>query len=254
MEKLRIGTMGWSYDFWTGRFYVSGINRSEYLSEYSKHFNSVEVNSTFYRIPSKTTVSRWHSQTPEDFVFSVKLPKAVTHSEGLAYSEEKLETFLRNISILGNKLGPLLIQFPPKFKVDEYEALKDFLYLLPDKYRFTVEFRHKGWFEDKVFKVLTESGVALVLTDGLSIHEIETTTSDFIYIRWEGDRKKVKGDLGRIEVDKSEKIAEWALRITKFLDDSLDVYGYFSKFYSGNPPTDVEQLLENISQINKSSV
>lgn len=244
MEGVHLGTMGGSYDFWIGNFYPEEASPDSFLAEYAKHYHTVEVNSTFYRIPSKRTVKNWYSQTPEKFIFSMKFPRAITHQKRLDAGAEKMEIFLKNISNLGDKLGPLLLQFPPQFKAQSHLALKDFLKSLPRGHLYAVEFRDKRWLTDEIFETLMDNGVALVLVDNSCMPTLEEVTSSFVYLRWQGDRRQVKGDTGSIELDRGEDLKRWAESIKGFLERPVEVYGYFSKFFSGHPPTDVKQLLE----------
>jgi uncharacterized protein YecE (DUF72 family) len=248
VQRARIGTMGWSYDFWVGTLYPSGTKARDYLAEYSKHFDTVEANSTFYRIPSANIVRNWKARTSDGFVITAKFPMAITHGRSLKDDDGKLEAFLSNISLLGEKLGPLLIQLPPSFKPQEYGALRDLLWALPEGYRYAVEFRDRGWLEERIYVLLREREVALVLVDHPWMPSLDVVTSDFVYIRWQGDRRKVSGDTGRAEVDRKGDLNEWAKRITGFLESSLDVYGYFSKFFSGYPPEDIAYLLEQLGR------
>jgi uncharacterized protein YecE (DUF72 family) len=132
VQRARIGTMGWSYDFWVGSLYPTRTKSNDYLAEYSKHFDTVEADSTFYRVPSKNTVRNWKERATDGFVFAAKFPRAITHGRSLMGEEGKLDAFMSNISLLGEKLGPLLIQLPPSFKPKEYEILKEFLAALPN--------------------------------------------------------------------------------------------------------------------------
>jgi uncharacterized protein YecE (DUF72 family) len=247
MADARIGTMGWSYGHWVGNFYPEGTGPADYLSEYSRHFGSVEIDGTFYRIPYKSTVDRWRQQTPDGFEFAAKFPKAITHGKKLGDEPEKLEIFIENISRLGEKLGPLLLQFPPKFRVEGFEALKDFLQTLPENRLYAVELRHRSWLEEKVYGMLRDMGVALVLVDHPRMPMIDVVTSNFTYIRWQGERREIMGDTGRVEKDRSEEIKGWAVKILGLLKRKTKVYGYFSKFYSGHPPTDAKMLIERLS-------
>jgi len=244
MEKLHVGTMGWSYDFWKGNFYPEGSKNL--LPEYAKNFDTVEIDNTFYRIPSRDTVMNWKEETPDDFIFSAKFPRKITHIKMLKDCEEELEVFIEHMSLMGNKLGPMLIQLPPGFKAEQSEILKDFLAILPGKYRFAVEVRNKKWLDEKFYEMLRDNKVALTLLDHPWMPRMDTITADFTYIRWVGDRKKVTGTLGKVERDRSEDIKEWAVKIKGFLDNSLEVFGYFSKSYSGYPPGDVRMLLDHI--------
>lgn len=241
--KIHIGTMGWSYDFWIGNFYPAGSE--DLLTEYAKNFDTVEIDNTFYRIPSGDTVGNWKEEVPEDFIFTAKFPRKITHLKMLQDCDEELEVFLEHMSLLGDKLGPLLMQFPPSFAPEKFEVLKDFLAGLPEG-RFAVEVRNKKWLDEKFYDLLRDNGVALVLIDHPWMPRMSTITADFTYIRWEGDRNKIKGTLGKVEKDRSEDIKDWGLKIKGFLEEPVEVFGYFSKFYSGYPPGDVRMLLDTL--------
>ena len=246
MTGIHIGTMGWSYKFWWGNFYHEGISSNEFLSEYAKHFHTVEMDSTFYRIPSIRTIEKWKSQTPDDFIFSSKFPRAITHGKNWDERGEKRDIFIHNISHLGNKLGPLLLQFPPQFKAKEYIYLKDLLDQMPNGYSYAVEFRDKEWLEERIYEILRDKQIALVLVDHPWMPTLDVTASHFTYIRWQGDSRKVKGNLGKEEIDRVEDLKKWAERIEKMRNCSIEIFGYFSKFYSGHPPSDVKRLNEYI--------
>lgn len=238
--------MGWSYNFWMNNFYPANTKPENYLEEYSKHFNTVEVNSSFYRIPSVSTLENWKTQTPADFIFSVKAPKKITH-EKLAEDPDYLDYFLTNVSHLGSKLGPILFQFPPSFKQDRFDSLKDLVSVLPKNHRYALEVRNRSWFEDQFFTFLDESKIALVLGDSPWLHKVEQITAEFAYFRWEGNRKKIKGTIGRVEKERSVDIEKWAEKI-RALPEKIEVFGYFSKYYSGHSPTDAKQLIEYIRE------
>ncbi len=244
MEKIHIGTMGWRYDFWKGNFYPEGSQNL--LTEYAKNFDTVEIDNTFYRIPSRDNVMNWKEETPDDFIFSAKFPRKITHIKMLQDCQEELNVFIEHMSLMGNKLGPMLIQLPPGFAPEKSGILKDFLAGLPERLRFAVEVRNKKWLDEKFYDMLRDYKVALVLIDHPWMPEMNTITTDFTYIRWLGDRKKVIGTLGKVEKDRSEDIKDWAVNIKGFLDNSLEVFGYFSKNYSGYPPGDVRMLLDQV--------
>ena len=241
MKKVHIGTMGWSYDFWIGDFYPAGSN--DLLAEYSKIFDTVEIDNTFYRIPSADTVKKWTEKVPDDFVFTAKFPRKITHIKMLQDCSEELDLFIKNMSLLGNKLGPLLIQLPPSFKHENFGILEDFLGSLPEG-RFAVEVKNKTWLDEKFYNLLRDKQAALALIDHPWMPEMKTITADFTYIRWEGDRNKIKGTTGKVERDRSVEIMDWGRRINGFLNTSVEVFGYFSKYYSGYPPGDVKLMRE----------
>jgi uncharacterized protein YecE (DUF72 family) len=232
VKKMHIGTMGWSYDFWKGNFYPEGTQ--ELLAEYARNFDTVEVDNTFYRIPSRDTVRKWKEEVPDDFKFCAKFPRKITHIKMLQDCKEELDVFIE----------PLLLQLSPGFKPEKYEILKDFLEGLPRRCRYAVEVRNKKWLDGKFYDMLRDNGVALALIDHPWMPEMNTVTADFAYIRWIGDRNKINGKLGKVERDRTSEIKDWGLKIKGFIEDSVEVFGYFSKTYSGYPPGDVRMLLE----------
>ena len=189
---------------------------------------------------------KWKEQTPADFLFSAKFPRIITHVKMLQECEDEVKVFIERISELQNKLGPLLLQFPSAFKPEHIHLLRDFLPTLPKKHRLVVEVRNRKLLEDHFYSVLKENGVVLALVDSPFMPSAEVIRGDFAYVRWEGDRRKVKGLLGQVEIDRTNRIKEWAKRIKAFLDTSKDVFGYFSKYYSGYPSNDADQLLSFI--------
>ncbi|HVP26126.1 MAG TPA: DUF72 domain-containing protein [Candidatus Bathyarchaeia archaeon] len=243
MNKLHMGTMGWSYPFWAENFYSKGVSSNNYLTYYSKHFDTVEIDSTFYRIPSKTTFQNWKEQTPDDFLFSAKFPQSITHKKMLINCNGEVDFFMERTSTLQNKLGPLLLQFPRTFGPKKIPRLEEFLSKLPREHRYAVEVRNREMLTDALYSVLRKNRVALVLTVGSIMPETEQMNADFVYIRWEGDRSKVNGTLGKVEIDRTDEIRVWADKINK-LREKVEVFGYFSKYYSGHPPTDAKRLLE----------
>jgi uncharacterized protein YecE (DUF72 family) len=241
MHKLHLGTIGWSYNFWKGSFYPAKIASKDFLAYYASQFNTVEVDSTFYRIPTQPTVQNWATQTPEDFMFSLKFPQLITHIKMLKNCQPETEAFLSRVKHLGQKLGPLLLQFPPTFASEHFPDLADYLHKLPKNYRYVVEVRNKSWLNPDFYSLLHESGVVLAWTDSALMAEVREVTGDFLYIRWEGDRAAIVGTLGKIEADKTTDLAAWAEKL-KHLLSKTEVFGYFAKYYSGFPPNDIATL------------
>jgi uncharacterized protein YecE (DUF72 family) len=232
-----LGTIGWSYNFWKGKFYSNEETPKDYLKYYATQFNSVEVDSTFYRIPSQPTVANWKLQTPENFLFSLKFPQMITHVKMLKKCEYETEVFLKRVRLLGDNLGVLLLQFPPNFGVEHLPDLEAYIEKLPKEIRFAVEVRNKNLLNQTFYSVLETNRVALVWADNLLMSEISAITTNFLYFRWEGNRKKVNGTLGKIEADRIKDLKSEAERIQLFLK-KMDVFGYFGKYYSGYPPSD----------------
>jgi uncharacterized protein YecE (DUF72 family) len=246
MSKLHVGTMGWSHGFWKGSFYPEGLMSKEFLAYYARQFSTVEVDSTFYRIPRTQSVADWKAQTPDDFMFSLKFPQVITHVKMLKDCEEETKVFLERVTLLGEKLGALLLQFSYTFGTKQFPLLRDFLPTLPRKHRYVVEVRNRKLLNHDFYSVLRDHNVALAWADSPFMPQINEATSDFIYVRWVGDRRRVKGTLGRIEVDRKPQINAWAEKLKPFLEEQTAVFGYFSKYYSGYSPSDAQELLDII--------
>ena len=183
--ELHIGTMGWSYSFWKGNFYPENISSKEFLDYYSKQFGTVEVNSTFYRIPRKQNIADWKEQTPAGFLFSLKFPQIITHVKMLKECHEEVEVFLEHVNMLKDKLGILLLQFPYRFGAQHLTSLRDFLQSLPKTNRYAVEIRNRKLLNDNLYNVLRDNDVVLVWVDSPFMPEVNEVTSNSIYIGWE---------------------------------------------------------------------
>ncbi len=239
--------MGWSYNFWKNSFYPHDLASEEFLSFYSKRFGTVEVDNTFYRIPRVETMNDWKQQTPKDFLFSLKFPQKITHIKMLQNCQEETSVFLERAKLLEEKLGVLLLQFPPMFSQRHLPFLKEYLQNLPYGIRYAVEVRNKALLNDELYALLKEKKVALAWVDAAKMPLTTEITTDFLYIRWEGDRKIVTGTLGKIEADKSSQIQKWAEQLKPYLAKERNVFGYFSKYYSGLSTSDVVNLYNQIS-------
>jgi uncharacterized protein YecE (DUF72 family) len=235
--------MGWSYGFWKGSFYPETLASKEFLAYYGKQFSTVEVDSTFYRIPRKQSVLDWKEQTPQGFLFSLKFPQVITYVKMLKDCQEETAVFLERVELLKEKLGVLLLQFPYAFGTEYVPLLNDFLQTLPTTHRYAVEVRNRKLLNEGFYSVLRDSSVALAWVDSPFMPQISEVTSDFLYVRWEGDRRRVNGTLGKVEVDRKAQIKAWADKLKPFLEEETEVFGYFSKYYSGFAPSDAEELL-----------
>ena len=162
--RTLVGTSGWSYKEWKGSFYPPKLPQDEMLGFYASRFSTVEVNNSFYRIPSEKVLVGWAEQVPPDFRFVLKASRRITHNSRLADEDGSLEYFLRAVNPLGERLGPTLFQLPPTFKKDAVR-LRDFLARLPNRWLAALEFRHASWFDDEVYDLLRSHDVALVAVD-----------------------------------------------------------------------------------------
>jgi len=236
--------MGWSYGFWKGGFYPENLKSRDFLSYYAKRFSSVEVDSTFYRIPTAKTIADWKQQTPDAFKFSLKFPAMITHIKMLKNCQEETRVFLDRLSELNEKLGVLLLQFPPIFRQQHLPLLAEYLKTLPKNRRYAIEVRNKSLLNEDVYALLRDSNVALAWVDAAKMPLITEATADFVYLRLEGDRKAVTGTFGKTEADRTGGIREWSAKLETLVNGGTDVFGYFSKYYSGFPPSDVAELIK----------
>ena len=190
MQKLvrpayYVGCSGWHYDHWRGLYYPKGLPKSKWLQFYATQFTTVELNSSFYHLPSENAFATWRKSSPGNFVFAVKVNRFITHIKRLRNLGSSVENFLSRACLLGAKLGPLLYQLPPNMKRDD-DVLRTFLCSLPPNYQHVFEFRHKSWHDDSIFRILEEHNVGLCISNmpGLSCPIV--ATSDFAYIRFHG--------------------------------------------------------------------
>jgi len=229
-HQIRIGCSGWNYAHWrNGVFYPPRLPAREWLRFYAQHFDTVELNNTFYRLPRTTAVARWVEETPPDFVFAVKVSRYLTHIVRLRNTAEHLALLLERIEPLvgSSKLGPLLWQLPPTFRRDD-ERLATALAALPRELRHAFEFRDESWFVPEVMQLLREYDVALVIADRPEIRSFQTheLTADFAFVRLHAGTRGLRGNYSETELD------EWAERIRAW-GERGDVYAYLNNDWEG---------------------
>ena len=260
IPNLRVGTSSWSSEDWVGVFYPAGTPPARFLTEYAEHFDTVEVDSTFYRSPSASMVKNWRDRTPAGFVFAAKIPRTITHDKVLVDCSTELKEFLGVMDLLGDKLGPLLFQFPyfnrSAFARPEYflARLTPFLEKLPSGYSFAVEIRNKGWISERFLDLLRKKKIALALIDhpwmpliSQLVEKLDVVTTDFTYIRWLGDRKGIEEKTqhwDRILVNREREMEMWIPAIERLLARRLRVYAYFNNHYAGFAPGSIALFRE----------
>jgi uncharacterized protein YecE (DUF72 family) len=232
MEQWFLGTIGFSYRDWVGPFYPIGISQRGYLSYYCKVFNAVELNTTFYSIPSHATVQSWANILPNNFRFCLKTPRRITHELGLKDSHELMAKFINSLYPLGEKLGPILIQLPPKYTQENYSVLKEFFESIPHTVQYAIEFRHASWYNDKTARLLSQYQICWVSSEFPKLPEQINPTSDFLYIRWIGENGMYHHHTHE-RVDKTDKLQWWLDAIHSKTEDIKMVYGFFNNDYSG---------------------
>jgi uncharacterized protein YecE (DUF72 family) len=222
-----IGCSGWSYTSWRGPFYPKNIENPKWLNYYSRVFDYVEVDSSFYRIPNEFMVKNWYKSTLQNFKFTAKFPKVITHDKKLRnIDEDQLDYFFDSISELKEKLLALLIQLPPSVEIVEgLDALRNILPHLDKGFRYAVEVRHRSWFQDLAYNFFANNDMCLVWSQLAEIRTPPVVTSDFVYIRFIGDRSIIQEkDFGRIQIDRIKEMKKVA---RNFKEDETNE-GYLS--------------------------
>lgn len=241
--NLYIGTSGWSYKHWHGIFYPEDLKPVKYLEYYTTRFSCVELNSSFYHLPQKRTVSGWMSRTPGSFIFCPKLSRYITHQMKLSNVEEALQKFFDVFEGMKAKLGPVLVQLPPQLEYDE-SRIRYFLELLIkqyDEYRFAIEIRHKSWINHNFFDLLSQSKVAFVIADsGERFPYHEAVTTDFVYLRLHGREQLYASDYSE------DDLQQYAGKISGWLNDNKNVWVFFNNDYHGFAVNNAEKLKETI--------
>jgi len=238
-SRLRVGTSGFTYDHWRGVFYPPDVPKKRWLEHYAEHFDTVEINSTFYHMPRAEVCEGWGRRAPEGFCFALKLNRVITHRHRLADAAEAMETFLAAARTLGEKLGPVLVQLPPRFAVDP-ERLGRFLDQCPARHLWAVEFRDPSWLCERVFHVLRDHNAALVVHDLIPDHCHEVT-ADFTYLRFHGPG-------GHDGCYSPDWLRETARRIDEHLSAHLDVFVYFNNDVAGHAVRNAAELKERVTK------
>jgi uncharacterized protein YecE (DUF72 family) len=223
---VRIGTSGWHYKHWRGNFYDPKCPASGMLAHYIRHFDAVEINNSFYRLPKVETLRVWRECTPPRFCFAVKASRFITHNKKLKDPQNALDRFLPPVvEGLGGKLGPILFQLPPGWTVNA-ERLEQFLAALPRRLRYTFEFRHPSWHVPRVYEILRKHNAAFCIFELAGFHSPLEITADFAYVRLHGPGGKYQGSYS------DEAIAEWAHRVRSWRH-LREVHVYFDNDQAG---------------------
>ena len=254
---LLLGTSSFTADGWQGSFYPPGMQTGNFLSYYATQFKTVEIDSTYYGTPSAATVTNWYERTPPDFIIAAKVPQIITHEKMMVNCEAEFDEFIGRMHLLGEKLGPLLLQFP-RFNRYEIQADEFFrrlhLFLKHVKHlptvRLVVEIRNRAWLDKRITDLLREYNVALALTDLSNMprpwevkNGLDLVTTDFVYVRWLGDRKGIEALTMRWDktvIDRTGDLRNWAALFRKFLSRNLKVYAYANNHYAGHGPGTVK--------------
>jgi uncharacterized protein YecE (DUF72 family) len=243
-KDLYLGTSGWSYADWEGTLYPEALPSASRLAEYVKRFATVEIDSTFYGTPRRSTVEKWREIVPEGFLFAAKFPQEVTHERNLVGSEAEAENFVRTMAELRDRLGPLLLQLPPSFGVEGMGVLEDFLKRLPEGFRYAVEVRNRSWLGSDLPEMLRECGAGLTLIDYPRMPRMEEATADFSYIRWLGDRREFPEGHTHLKKEREKDLRWWANLVGRFLEEGKTVFAYANNHYQNHSPSTLDRFLE----------
>jgi uncharacterized protein YecE (DUF72 family) len=258
--ELRVGTSAFTATGWPGTFYPEGLPAKDYLSFYATRFDTVEIDSTYYRTPAPSTVRGWAEKTPDGFLFAAKVPQVITHEKVLVDCGAEFKAFVGTMDLLGNKLGPMLLQFPyfnrMKFKsLPEFLAvLEPFLRKLPKGHQFALEIRNKNWLSPKLTDLLKAHSVALALIDQSWMPrptewfaKFDPITADFTYVRWLGDRKGIEQQTkiwDKVIVNRDAELAEWVTVLKKVHKRKIQILAFANNHYAGHGPSTVERFMK----------
>jgi len=226
MANVRIGTSGWHYKHWVGNFYPEKLPASKMLTYYCKRFDTVEINNSFYMLPKIEALRGWRDATPKNFEFAVKASRFLTHNKKLKEPKNALKKFLPCAQELGEKLGPILFQLPPKWRIN-LERLAEFLDALPKYHRYTFEFREPSWLAAPVYDLLRKYNAAFCIYELAGFHSPIEITADWTYIRLHGPGNKYQGSY-------SDKVLRaWADHVLDWSRRLKSVYVYFDNDQAG---------------------
>jgi uncharacterized protein YecE (DUF72 family) len=234
-ERIEIGTSGWSYDHWRHVFYPDRLPPEKRLEFYARHFPTVEINATFYRLPSEHAVKLWRDEVPDEFEFAVKGSQFITHYRRLKDAEQSLQVFFDRVGLLGEKLKVVLWQLPARMVCDA-ELLDGFLGELPREMRHAVEFRNQSWLVGEVFEVLRKHNVAQVTVSGDEMPVCVEVTADFVYVRFHGTAE-YHGAYTHPALE------PWAEFLRREHERGLGGYAYFNNDAQAHAPADAERLI-----------
>jgi uncharacterized protein YecE (DUF72 family) len=226
LGKVHIGTSGWHYAHWRGPFYPSDLRSNQMLRWYVEQFDTVEINNSFYRLPTSDAVAGWCRETPANFCFAVKASRYITHNRKLKDPKETVEKFMTVAEKLGARLGPILFQLPPSWKVNR-DRLQEFLSGLPRRHRYVFEFRNPTWNAAPVYEILRRHNAAYCVYELAGFRSPLEVTADFAYIRLHGPGNKYQGDYS------PQKLRAWAKRIKSWRRELKHVFIYFDNDQAG---------------------
>ncbi len=238
MSKVFIGTSGYSYNHWVDDFYPLDVASNKRLEYYSEYFNTVEINNSFYNLPQKKTFAKWAKAVPDNFIFSIKANRYITHMKNLMVDKKPINRLINRAAPLKGKLGPILFQLPPQWNIN-LDRLKDFINLLPQSQRYVIELRNNTWYTKEVYSLLKKSKVGFCIHDHQDAPSPEKVTADFIYLRFHGPDGDYQSKYSQ------EQMESWAKKINQWQKRDIDVFAYFNNDFEAFA-IDNAQMLKNL--------
>jgi uncharacterized protein YecE (DUF72 family) len=238
--RILIGTSGWVYGAWKGRFYPATLPDRQRLGYYAGRFQTTELNYSFYHVPSAETYRKWIKLVPQDFVFALKANRLITHAARLRDVESMWRNFAQGAAALGQHLGPILLQQPPSFVRDDW-ALSSFLEMasgMSSRCRLAFEFRHASWFTDEIYRILRRYGAALCIADGPHFPRVDQVTTDFAYLRFHGRTPRDAPFYPDEQLVREARLVGWLAA------QGIDAYAYFNNDALAHAPTNAARLSE----------
>jgi len=241
-SRLWIGTSGWVYPHWREVFYPARLPTTRWLSHYTQHFPTVELNNSFYRLPSERAFRGWREKAPPGFIFAVKANRYITHMKKLKEPEDNVSTLLGRIKMLGDKLGPILFQLPPRWHYNE-ERLAAFLESLPGGFHYAFEFRDQSWLNKRTYRLLADHNAAFCIYELDGFLSPKEVTADFIYVRLHGPGGPYQGSYD------SAVLAEWTKIFVNWSAQGRSVYCYFDNDEKGYAAVNARTLQNMVAGV-----
>jgi uncharacterized protein YecE (DUF72 family) len=237
-SAVHIGTSGWNYKHWVGPFYPSDLPQKQWLAYYADHFNTVEVNNTFYQLPQLSTFTTWRQTVPPKFTFAVKASRFITHMKKLTAPKTSTEKFFNRTVKLEDKLGPILFQLPPGWQLNR-DRLAEFLDAVPPDGRYVFEFRNESWLQSEVYDLLRKHNIAFCINDFRGKASPREITADFAYVRMHGP-----GEVAYAGSYPLAALKKWAKQINDWRENLKAVYVYFNNDFEGHAVRNALKLRE----------
>lgn len=241
MATHHIGTSGWFYPHWQGNFYPPGLPPEQRLAHYAAQLGSTEIDNSFYGLPSVETLKHWRDSVPAAFVFAAKASRYITHLKKLKDPMDPVTRFVARMDVLGDQLGPILFQLPPRWRCNG-PRLATFLDALDDRHRWAFELRDHSWITDETLSLLQRHNAAFCIYELDGYQSPQAVTTDFVYLRLHGPAGPHQGDYDAAALDR------WAGAITDWLADGLDVYCYFDNDENGYAVRNAQGLDERLTR------